>query len=563
MDTNNNMQNMDGLVFECPKNQTSYIKVIGVGGGGNNAVNHMFRQGISGVDFIVCNTDKKALATSPVPNKIMLGNGMGAGNNPEVARAAAEDKSEELRNMLKEDTKMLFIAAGMGGGTGTGAAPVIAKLAKEIELQDGYTKRILVVAIVTMPFFFEGMKRMKQAMAGLEELRKHVDSVLVINNDKLLKKGNLPLPQAYALADDVLLTAARGISEIITVNSYINIDFEDVNAVMAGSGTALMGVGVGEGENRAKDAIEKATTSELLNDNDISGAKDILLYISYSESNVITVDELSEITDHMTRLTGSTNTNVIWGQGVDDSLTEEIKITLIATGFEAKKNDSREIHKLDDVKSKSIVNEIKKEGVEDPLTVVTNKPNAERRVLLLDETSADRKPAGEHIPGAISFKFGEHSQESADDGMQLVHKDKPVVNVTSNTDMTFHAAVQEEAEAAVEEEPLTYRVEKPTAMAIETMSLHTDVQEPASVQVETPSLSPEMKSTAEERIKRMHDLLHNNPMGPKIAEQMLPSELMGDVNALPPLSESDMPTTYLGSDGKMCSQDGYLDNPAD
>lgn len=561
MDTNDNMQNMDDLVFDSPKNQTSYIKVIGVGGGGNNAVNHMYRQGISGVDFIVCNTDQKALNTSPVPNKIMLGNGMGAGNNPEVARAAAEAKKDELRAIFEDNTKMLFIAAGMGGGTGTGAAPVIAKLAKEVELKDGYTKEILVVAIVTMPFFFEGVKRMKQAMAGLEELRNSkVDSVLVINNDKLLRKGNLPLPQAYALADDVLLTAARGISEIITVNSYINIDFEDVNAVMAGSGTALMGVGMGTGEDRATKAIEMATTSELLNDNDISGAKDILLYISYSENNVITVDELSEITDYMTRLTGSRDTNVIWGQGADDTLTDEIKITLIATGFEAKKNDAPEIHKLDENNGQSLKSEAKPAVPE--VSVEVNEANAQRRIFTLGEkTATENKPAGEHIPGAISFSFGDHSQDKVDDGMQLIHKDQPAVQVTSNADTMFLRTNHVEERESEVSAAVALSIEEPAAEEAATM--RSEVVEPETKRIDEPTLSPEMKSTAEERIKRMHDLLHNNPMGPKIAEEMLPSELMGDVSALPPLSESDMPTTYLGEGGRICKQDGYLDNKAD
>ena len=561
MDTNDNMQNMDDLVFDSPKNQTSYIKVIGVGGGGNNAVNHMYRQGISGVDFIVCNTDQKALNTSPVPNKIMLGNGMGAGNNPEVARAAAEEKKDELRAIFEDNTKMLFIAAGMGGGTGTGAAPVIAKLAKEVELKDGYTKEILVVAIVTMPFFFEGVKRMKQAMAGLEELRNSkVDSVLVINNDKLLKKGNLPLPQAYALADDVLLTAARGISEIITVNSYINIDFEDVNAVMAGSGTALMGVGTGAGEDRATKAIEMATTSELLNDNDISGAKDILLYISYSENNVITVDELSEITDYMTRLTGSRDTNVIWGQGADDTLTDEIKITLIATGFEAKKNDAPEIHKLDENNGQSLKSEAKPAVPE--VSVEVNEANAQRRIFTLGEKSAaENKPAGEHIPGAISFSFGDHSQDKVDDGMQLIHKDQPAVQVTSNADTMFLRTNRVEEQESEESAAVALSIEEPAAE--ETNTMRCEVVEPETKRIEEPTLSPEMKTTAEERIKRMHDLLHNNPMGPKIAEEMTPAELMSDVSAMPPLSESDMPTTYLSAGGRICKQDGYLDNKAD
>ena len=562
MDTNDILQNMEGLSFDSPQNQTSYIKVIGVGGGGNNAVNHMFRQGITGVDFIVCNTDRKALNTSPVPNKIMLGNGMGAGNNPEVARAAAEAKSDEIRAALADNTKMLFIAAGMGGGTGTGAAPVIAKLAKEITLEDGYTNKILVVAIVTMHFFFEGMKRMKQALAGLEELRGHVDSVLVINNDKLLKKGNLPLPSAYALADDVLLTAAKGISEVITVNSYVNIDFEDVNTVMAGSGTALMGVGVGKGENRANDAIVMATTSELLNDNDISGAKDILLYITSSVENVISVDELSEITDYITRLTGSTDTNVIWGQGTDDALEDEIKITLIATGFEAKKNNALE--------NTGRVEEKKTEAVkvqETPIVIAKPQESSKGTLYSLDDTKPTENKL--HVPEAVTWRFsqGEHQSEATDDGsgMTLIHRDQPAVNVISNNESSYqHSFHNEEQETIVfDESPAAQVVESETPAAVEEEApvMRTSVVE--HQQVETTIQSQELKTTAEERIKRMHDLLRHNPMGAEIAENMSTEELMDGYVPAGPLSESDMPSTYLGQGGRVYKQDGYLDNAAD
>lgn len=560
MDTNDILQNVEGLSFDSPQNQSSYIKVIGVGGGGNNAVNHMFRQGIAGVDFIVCNTDRKALNTSPVPNKIMLGNGMGAGNNPEVARAAAEAKSDEIRSVLSDSTKMLFIAAGMGGGTGTGAAPVIAKLAKEITLEDGYTNKILVVAIVTMPFFFEGMKRMKQALAGLEELRSHVDSVLVINNDKLLRKGNLPLPSAYALADDVLLTAAKGISELITVNSYINIDFEDVNTVMAGSGTALMGIGVGKGENRANDAIAMATTSELLNDNDISGAKDILLYITSSVEKVISVDELSEITDYITRLTGSTDTNVIWGQGTDDSLEDEIKITLIATGFEAKKNDSIEN------KDQRVDHETTKENMVAPTDGGKDQDSPRTGTIFpLDETRPVENM--DRVPEAVTWTFPRTEQvpESADDGMTLIHRDQPAVNVISSNDSSYmRSSHSEEKEAIVLDESPAVRVvdsETPKSVEEKESVMRTSMTE--SRQVETTIQSQEIKTTAEERIKRMHDLLRHNPMGAEIAENMSTEELMDGYVPAGPLSESDMPSTYLGQGGRVFKQDGYLDNAAD
>lgn len=538
-------QKEDNIIFDSPRNQSSYIKVIGVGGGGNNAVNHMFRQGITGVDFIVCNTDQKALNTSPVPNKIKLGNGMGAGNNPKVAEDAAEAKSDEIREAISDNTKMLFIAAGMGGGTGTGAAPVIAKIAKSINIEDGYTKNVLVVAIVTMPFSFEGRKRQKQALEGLQKLRESVDSVLVINNDKLLKKS-MPLPAAYACADDVLLTAAKGISEIITVDSYINIDFEDVNSVMAGSGTALMGVGIGKGENRAKDAIVMATTSELLNDNDISGAKDILLYISFSEKNVISTDELTEITDYVTSLTGSDETNVIWGEGADDSLEDEIKITLIATGFEAKKNiEERRIqieqkpelpHQPDQPESKT---------ADRPTIHQLDDAQATLRINTLEHH-------GERLPGAIEIPTWTNTPNRSDDGMQLIRKEQPAVNVISNND-DMRLTTISETKPTDKNEELTLHTSQPTVE---------QTSETAS-----PSISQELQNTAEERmarIKRMHDILRTNPMGAEIIANIPTEELESD--AMPtfrPLSESDMATTYLGQNGTISKQDGYIDHCAD
>ncbi len=326
----------NGMIFDAPKEQASYIKVIGVGGGGSNAANHMYRQGIKGVDFIVCNTDEQALLQSPIPTKIKLGkSGLGAGNKPEVAEAAAREKAEEIKELISQNTKMLFITAGMGGGTGTGAAPVIAEIAKQITIDDDVDK-ILVVAIVTFPLAFEGPRRKKQAEYGIEELRKHVDSILIINNDKLRDFGNMKVSEAFAKADNVLLTAAKGIAEIITVEGYVAVDFRDVNTVMANSGTALMGAGIAKGENRAIEAIELASTSVLLNDNDISGAKNILLYFSYGPENEITMDEIEVVTNYINDLTGG-ETDIIWGMGPDDRISEELSITLIATGFEAKK----------------------------------------------------------------------------------------------------------------------------------------------------------------------------------------------------------------------------------
>lgn len=334
------------------KDNSCHIKVIGVGGGGNNAVNHMFTQGIYGVDFFVCNTDIKPLKDSPVPNKIVLGE-LGAGNDPEKARKAAMEHKDEIREAISNNTQMLFITAGMGGGTGTGASPVIAETAKSIPLDDPDVPNILVVAIVTTPFTFEGPVRLEQAQKGIEALKSHVDSILVINNDKLRELGKMKLSQAFNRANEVLLTAAKGISEIITRHAYVNIDFRDVNTVMAKSGTALMGAGEGRGENRAMDAIEQATTSVLLNDNDIRGAKKALLYFSYSPEYEIDTDEMLEASEYVGNLikSGDKKGNIIWGAGEDSNIPDDtLKITLIATGFTPK--ESGNVIDLDELERK-------------------------------------------------------------------------------------------------------------------------------------------------------------------------------------------------------------------
>ncbi len=316
------------MKFEMPENQPSIIKVLGVGGGGSNAVNHMFKQGISGVDFIICNTDQQALDISPIPIKLRLGTtltkGLGAGANPEVGKNSAIESIEDLKAYLGDDTKMIFITAGMGGGTGTGAAPIIAQAAREMG--------ILTVGIVTIPFTFEGKRRKQQAESGLEELRKHVDTLLVVNNDRLREiYGNLKMSEAFAKADDILTVAAKSIAEIITVTGYVNVDFSDVCTVMKDSGTAIMGSAYAEGEDRAIKAVTQALSSPLLNDNDITGANYILLYITSGEEE-ITMDEISEITDYVQSETGNT-ADIIWGNGTDLNLGSRIGVTLIATGF--------------------------------------------------------------------------------------------------------------------------------------------------------------------------------------------------------------------------------------
>ncbi len=347
------------LKFDLPKEQASIIKVIGVGGGGSNAVTHMFKQGIKGVDFYICNTDVQSLSLSPVPNKISLGaTGLGAGSIPSVGRDAAIQREGDIRSVLENNTSMLFITAGMGGGTGTGAAPVIAKIARELG--------ILTVGIVTKPFNFEGRKRLQQAEAGIEELKKYVDTVLVICNEKLLDlQGDLKLSQAFGKADDVLTIAAKGIAEIITVTGRINVDFEDVKTVMCNSGKAIMGSGVASGPNRAMEAVQLALTSPLLDDTDIKGADHVLLYIT-SGKNEISLEELNEITAYITSQAGET-ANVFWGDGIDNLLEEEIAITLIATGFDKK---NKIIHQIDE-NGQHILNTIGQVNRPEPLNEIT------------------------------------------------------------------------------------------------------------------------------------------------------------------------------------------------
>ena len=338
------------ISFDLPKNQSNVIKVIGVGGGGSNAINHMFKQGIKGVDFIVCNTDSQALQNSSVPNKIQLGvnltEGLGAGANPDVGQQSAIESISDIEKMLDKNTKMVFITAGMGGGTGTGAAPVIAQLAKERE--------ILTVGIVTIPFQFEGKVRQEQAVIGIEKLRKQVDSLIVINNNKLREVyGNLGFKAGFSKADEVLATASRGIAEVITHHYTQNIDLRDAKTVLANSGTAIMGSAVSQGENRAKDAIVSALDSPLLNDNKITGAKNVLLLI-VSGSNEITLDEIGEINDHIQAEAGY-NANIIMGVGEDEALGEAIAVTIIATGFDVEQQNEivntepkKIIHTLED-----------------------------------------------------------------------------------------------------------------------------------------------------------------------------------------------------------------------
>jgi len=376
------MSEFTNISFDLPKNQSNVIKVIGVGGGGSNAINHMFQQGIKGVDFVVCNTDAQALQNSPVPNKIQLGltltEGLGAGANPEVGQQSAIESMEAIEKMLDTNTKMLFITAGMGGGTGTGAAPVIAQLAKE--------RDILTVGIVTIPFQFEGKIRYEQAMIGVEKLRKQVDSLIVINNNKLREVyGNLGFKAGFSKADEVLATASRGIAEVITHHYTQNIDLRDAKTVLANSGTAIMGSSIAVGDDRAKQAIKNALDSPLLNDNKISGAKNVLLLI-VSGTSEITLDEIGEINDFIQTEAGH-NANIIMGVGEDETLGEGVAVTIIATGFDVEQQadivntePKKIIHSLED--EQKIVHDLSAKAISN---IIVNEPIIETKAEVKED----------------------------------------------------------------------------------------------------------------------------------------------------------------------------------
>lgn len=441
------------ISFDLPKNQSNVIKVIGVGGGGSNAINHMFKQGIKGVDFVVCNTDSQALQNSAVPNKIQLGlsltEGLGAGANPEVGQQSALESIEEIEKMLDTNTKMVFITAGMGGGTGTGAAPVIAKLAKE--------RDILTVGIVTIPFQFEGKVRSDQALQGVERLRKQVDSLIVINNNKLREVyGNLGFKAGFSKADEVLATASRGIAEVITHHYTQNIDLKDAKTVLSNSGTAIMGSAVSSGENRAKDAIVNALDSPLLNDNKISGAKNVLLLI-VSGTNEITIDEIGEINDHIQAEAGF-NANIIMGVGEDEALEDAISVTIIATGFNVEQQNE-----IVNTEPKRIIHALEEE-----------------QKLVSDLT---QKPA---VP---SFSFSTPAEPRAEVNPDPVVENKVIFTL-------------EEEEVIEEKKPIA-EVDAivPTSEYIKSLDVFFEIVSPVREVVETPVFIPQIKDVREIEVK--------------------------------------------------------------
>ena len=425
----------DIMNFDLPVERSSIIKVLGIGGGGNNAVTHMFEKGIRDVNFIVCNTDQQALSKSPVPVKVQIGEalteGRGAGSQPEIGRKAALENINDVMEVLSGNTKMVFITTGMGGGTGTGATPVIAKACKDAGL--------LTIAVVTIPFKSEGKVRIKQAIDGVEELKDYVDSLLIINNEKLREiYGNQPVSIAFAKADDVLTTAVKGIAEIITVTGYINVDFADVETVMKDSGVAIMGMGLASGENRAIKAIENALSSPLLNSNDITGAKSILINIStgYGEHE-LTMDELGEITDYIYDV-ASDEALIIRGLSKDDNLNENISVTIIATGFEANSIfkpyiKPKESQKVELITNKTpIPQRIIPETGEDIFTVKEKEKVKRSIITTIDEESQGTIDFGlEENETAANHrnKRNEHRKEGEDKSEATLRKVKHMQNM--------------------------------------------------------------------------------------------------------------------------------------
>lgn len=500
------------MEFDLPRDNSSIIKVIGVGGGGSNAVNHMYKQGIVGVDFIVCNTDKQSLDISPVPYKIQLGpsltEGRGAGAIPEIGKNAAVENIDEIKELLSNNTKMVFVTAGMGGGTGTGAAPVISQVAKEMG--------ILTVGIVTVPFNFEGRKRRQQAEEGLESMRRNVDTLLVINNERLREiTGNLSVSNAFAQADDVLSVAAKGIAEVISVTGAINVDFNDVNTVMKDSGVAIMGSATTEGEDRAITAVTQALSSPLLNDNDINGANYVLLNITYGDIEV-TMDEITDITDYIQEEAGS-SADVIWGHGYDPTLGDKLCVTLIATGFKSspitgyEKSPERKVRVLEDEQQKSVAPAIEAKAPEATpfagareITAIQDEPFIKQSARV-EEIKAE-PTAFEHEKAPV---YNEPVTPQAEQGLFTTEWDAPEVVATQPTPQPLQQPVQSVEsvqESAVE--PVSTKRIFTLDDDVEEVSNHTatQTQQPQQTPVSQQTISPEESQRRNnERLAKIHE----------------------------------------------------------
>lgn len=472
------------MEFEITKDKPSLIKVIGVGGGGSNAVNHMYLQGIRGVEFMVCNTDSQALDISPVPFKIQLGpsltEGRGAGSLPDVGKNAAIENIEELKKALSKDTRMVFITAGMGGGTGTGAAPIIAGVAREMG--------ILTVGIVTVPFSFEGKKRKLQANTGIEELKKNVDTLLIICNDKLREiHGDLKLTEAFGRADDILTIAAKSIAEIITVTGYINVDFADVQTVLKDSGVAIMGSAFAEGNNRAMRAAQLALDSPLLNDSNITGARYILLNIN-SGTTEVTMDEIGEITDFIQEQAGLT-ADIIMGTGTEESLGDKVSVTVIATGFKtsteivAEKNKpQRVVHVLD-----------KKEEAQMPPAAAINEPT-----LIPATEHTPQNPAATHHP-LFSHRQAEQNEAQPDEKSRM-----SVTDAEGTLSFEFDLATTVEQAPAAESSPIADKLNEVYSEAFPS---------PPEAAAGTPNDNDEQLRKTRERIMKLRELSYKFQAG--------------------------------------------------
>ena len=423
------MSEFENISFDLPKNQSNVIKVIGVGGGGSNAINHMFNQGIKGVDFVICNTDAQALENSAVPNKIQLGidltEGLGAGANPKIGEQSAVESMADIKSMLTTNTKMVFITAGMGGGTGTGAAPIIARMAKDLD--------ILTVGIVTIPFLFEGAMRNDQAQIGVENLRQNVDSLVVINNNKLRDVyGNLGFKAGFSKADEVLATAARGIAEVITHHYTQNIDLRDAKTVLSNSGTAIMGSATASGANRAQIAITKALDSPLLNDNKITGAKNVLLLI-VSGTEEITIDEIGEISDHIQTQAGH-GANIIMGVGDDETLDGSVSITVIATGFDAEQQNE-----ITNTETKKIIHTLG----EDAKAQLDLTPNVTaKKVVLPQQIKSEQKPSDVQEPVIVHTLFEEQQEPEVVQESTTQTQEVPFEGYIETTDLIRNIDVE-------------------------------------------------------------------------------------------------------------------------
>ena len=494
----------ESIAFDLPKNQSNVIKVIGVGGGGSNAINHMFQQGIKGVDFYVCNTDAQALHNSGVPNKIQLGlnltEGLGAGANPDIGEQSAVESFDDISQMLDTNTKMVFITAGMGGGTGTGAAPIIAKMAKD--------KDILTVGIVTMPFAFEGKMRIEQSQKGIERLRDVVDSLIVINNNKLREVyGNLGFKAGFSKADEVLSTAARGIAEVITHHYTQNIDLRDAKTVLSNSGTAIMGSALASGQNRAQDAIRKALDSPLLNDNKITGAKNVLLLI-VSGAQEITIDEIGEINDHIQNEAGH-GANIIMGVGEDEALEESIAVTIIATGFNVEQQDE-----ISNTETKKVVHSLSEEQ---DLDAHEKEPVVIEPTIILEEKK--ETPVVRHTleieDEEVTFVKKDEVQQvdEVDDDFKLI----PTSEIIKNINVVYNQVDAKIEEVTNNEEDEDFIIKPVTRMAadiedvqdIEVISDNIEEEQQITLTFDLPLSTPSEEVVEEKEDIISHDLLED------------------------------------------------------